>query len=65
MNTSEYIFFSPLKSNIIKKGDRVFSVTSESGTYAEYAVCNKSGIFKLPDNLNFDEGIFLYYNFEN
>jgi len=39
-----------------KEGDRVYSVGSRSGAYAEYALCHHSQIFSLPANLDFFQG---------
>ncbi|CAM6031355.1 unnamed protein product, partial [Sphagnum compactum] len=40
----------------VKVGDRVYTVESETGTYAEYTVCPVKRVFNLSDNLNFLEG---------
>jgi NADPH2:quinone reductase len=40
----------------LKVGDRVFTVNSVSGTYAEYCVSNSMHTFKLNDKLSFEEG---------
>jgi len=37
-------------------GDRVYVAGSISGTYAEYAVCQKSQVHHLPDNISFSQG---------
>lgn len=36
-----------------KKGEQVFGLTT-GGAYAEYVVCNKATLFKMPDSLPFD-----------
>lgn len=37
-------------------GDRVYSAATRSGAYAEYAVCSASQIFRLPENVTFQQG---------
>lgn len=39
-----------------KKGDRVYSVGTLTGGYAEYCVCHQSQIFTLPENMEFSHG---------
>lgn len=39
-----------------QKGQRVFTVFNDSGTYAEYSVCNEKEVFLLSPGLNFDQG---------
>ncbi len=39
-----------------KNGDRVYSVGTLSGGYAEYTVCHQSQIFSLPGNMEFSHG---------
>ena len=39
-----------------KKGDRVYSVGTLTGGYAEYTVCHQSQIFSLPENMEFSHG---------
>ncbi|HEV8541220.1 MAG TPA: NADPH:quinone reductase [Verrucomicrobiae bacterium] len=39
-----------------KKGDRVYTSGSISGTYAEFALCNVSTVHKLPPKISFAEG---------
>ena len=39
-----------------KPGDRVYTAGSLSGTYAEYSLCDRSHLGKLPDNVEFDRG---------
>lgn len=39
-----------------KKGERVFTVRTETGSYAEYAVASTDFTFHLPDALNFSQG---------
>jgi NADPH2:quinone reductase len=40
----------------IKKGDRVYTAGSLTGTYAEYVLCSESQIHPLPDNISFAQG---------
>ncbi|XP_074545116.1 quinone oxidoreductase [Halichoeres trimaculatus] len=40
----------------VKAGDRVFTTSSESGGYAEYAVAAEDCVYKLPDALDFAQG---------
>lgn len=40
----------------IKVGDRVFTVNSDTGTYAEYTLSTSISTFKLEENLSFEEG---------
>lgn len=39
-----------------KKGDRVYTANSISGTYAEFALCNEVDLGRLPDNVSFEQG---------
>ena len=39
-----------------KVGERVFTVNSDSGTYAQYALAAPLFTFKLSDNLSFEQG---------
>lgn len=39
-----------------KVGDRVFTVNSDTGTYAEYTLSTPISTFRLEDNLSFEEG---------
>jgi NADPH2:quinone reductase len=39
-----------------KVGDRVFTTNSISGTYAQYTLCDESGLQSLPENTSFDAG---------
>ncbi|CAF1316800.1 unnamed protein product [Rotaria sp. Silwood1] len=39
-----------------KVGDRVFTVNTITGTYAEYCVANCNSVFPLPSNISFEEG---------
>ena len=39
-----------------KVGDRVFTVKTITGTYAEYCVANANHVFNLPPNVSFEEG---------
>jgi len=40
----------------LKKGDRVYIVTSSTGTYAEYALAEQANVFKLNAKASFEEG---------
>lgn len=40
----------------VKPGDRVFTTRSQTGTYAEFAVCDETQVGSLPDNISFEEG---------
>lgn len=42
-----------------KKGDRVYSGASRSGAYAEYMLCGENQVYKLPDNITFEQGAAL------
>ncbi len=39
-----------------KRGDRVYTSGSVSGTYAEFALCNQNSVHSLPPNLSFAQG---------
>jgi NADPH2:quinone reductase len=39
-----------------KKGDRVYTADSITGTYAEYTVCEEIDLGRLPDNVSYEEG---------
>jgi NADPH2:quinone reductase len=39
-----------------KAGDRVYVISSISGTYAEKSLSNEAGVFPLPKNLSFEQG---------
>ena len=39
-----------------KKGDRVYTANSISGTYAEFALCGEIDLGRLPDNVGFEQG---------
>src|SRR5919201_2075026 len=41
------------------KGDRVYIARSNSGTYAEQALCSESQVFRLPENVSFAQGAAL------
>lgn len=51
------------KVRSFKVGDRVFLSGANSGTYAEFAVCDVSQVHHLPENISFDQGagIFIPY----
>lgn len=42
-----------------KEGDRVFFVATECGAYAQYTRCKLDHLYKLPDNVTFEEGACL------
>lgn len=46
-----------------KVGERVYTADSVSGTYAELALCAENQIYKLPENVSFEQGagIFIPY----
>src|SRR4030095_9101612 len=37
-------------------GDRVYTAGSKSGTYAEFALCKKEQVHRLPTNVSFAQG---------
>ena len=39
-----------------KVGDRVYTVNSISGTYAEFAICDEIDLGRLPENVTFEQG---------
>ncbi|MGI8670335.1 MAG: NADPH:quinone reductase [Aridibacter sp.] len=47
----------------VKAGDRVYLAGSETGTYAEFALCQENQVWKLPENATFEQGagIFVPY----
>ena len=40
----------------LKPGDRVYTSGSISGTYAEYSLCDRSHLGRLPENVSFEQG---------
>jgi NADPH:quinone reductase len=40
----------------VKAGDRVYTSTSISGTYAEQTLCNAANVHRLPENVSFEQG---------
>ncbi len=42
--------------NEFKPGDRVYTGGSVSGTYAEFALCKKEQVHRLPENVSFAQG---------
>jgi len=42
--------------NKFKKGDKVYTTSSVSGTYAELSICNEEFTYKLPEGLTFEQG---------
>lgn len=47
----------------VKVGERVYLAGSITGTYAEFALCEKSQVWSLPDNATFEQGagVFVPY----
>ncbi len=47
----------------IKVGERVFTSSAISGTYAEFALCGESQVHGLPENISFEQGagVFVPY----
>ena len=43
-----------------QEGDRVFVCGSISGTYAEYALCNATSVYHLPESISFSQGAAIY-----
>lgn len=41
---------------VCQAGDRVFTTSTESGGYAEFAVAAEDCVYKLPDALHFTQG---------
>jgi NADPH2:quinone reductase len=39
----------------VKESDRVYTGDSISGSYAEYSLCDADAVYKLPDNISFEE----------
>lgn len=44
---------------LLQCGDRVYTVNTVTGSYAEYAVANEHHVFKLHDALSFSQGAAL------
>jgi NADPH2:quinone reductase len=44
----------------VKKGDRVYTIFTTSGAYAELAVCPELGVARLPERVSFEQGAALY-----
>ena len=46
-----------------KKGDRVLTTGSITGTYAEFCLCKENQLIKLPENVTFEQGagVFVPY----
>ena len=40
----------------VKVGDRVYTTSPNSGTYAEQVVCNEAQVHPLPDKVSFEQG---------
>ena len=43
-----------------KPGDRVYTANTVTGTYAEYAICNKVDLGRLPDNVSCEKGACIW-----
>jgi NADPH2:quinone reductase len=46
-----------------KRGDRVYTSGSLTGTYAEKCLCTESEVHPLPDSISFEQGAALYVPF--
>jgi NADPH2:quinone reductase len=44
----------------LEPGDRVYTADSISGTYAEFALCRRSQLGRLPDRVSFEEGACIW-----
>ena len=44
------------KISKVKAGDRVYLANSVSGTYAEFALAEENQVYKLPENVSFEQG---------
>ncbi len=44
----------------VKPGDRVYTATTLSGTYAQYALALESQVHRLPDRVSFTQGAAVY-----
>lgn len=44
----------------VRAGDRVYTVMTTTGAYAELAVCPELGVVKLPERISFGQGAALY-----
>ncbi|KAF4076326.1 hypothetical protein AMELA_G00213020 [Ameiurus melas] len=40
----------------LKAGDRVFTISTETGGYAEYTLASEESVHKLPESLNYKQG---------
>lgn len=43
-----------------KVGQRVYCARPVSGTYAEYALCQESQVYPIPDHISFEQGAAVY-----
>jgi NADPH2:quinone reductase len=46
--------------NDVKVGDRVYTCGTSSGSYAELALCRRSQVYPLPDQISFAEGAAVF-----
>jgi len=47
----------------LQKGDRVYTLTPVTGTYAQLSLCRARCVFKLHPSLSFDEGAAYFFFF--
>src|SRR6201993_3103713 len=40
----------------VKPGDRVYTARTLTGAYAEYTLCLEEQVYRLPDNISFEQG---------
>ncbi len=45
---------------MVKRGDRVYTAGSLTGTYAEFTLCREDQLHPLPDNVTFHQGAGVY-----
>eukprot|EP01098_Paradermamoeba_levis_P003987 TRINITY_DN1750_c0_g3_i3.p1 TRINITY_DN1750_c0_g3~~TRINITY_DN1750_c0_g3_i3.p1 ORF type:complete len:323 (-),score=95.20 TRINITY_DN1750_c0_g3_i3:33-1001(-) len=48
------------KVSLVKLGDRVFTSSTLSGSYAERSLCEETNLIPLPQNVSFEEGAGIY-----
>ena len=46
-----------------KKGDKVYTADSVTGTYAEFTLCEEDQVHKLPENISFEQGAGVFVPF--
>ena len=46
-----------------KKGDKVYTADSVTGTYAEFTLCEENQVHKLPENISFEQGAGVFVPF--